>query len=141
MIILIDFLYLFAGTLIYNSVGLSILDIFVGIFATISTIMHLRSLMKSAHFVKIVRAFFLQKFNHRLKWRQVLPLFNMWFMGVILGNCLATVGAIMKLIIAFKVGTLSLYCLIYKWSYQSCCVEDGDLECFRFAPLRRKRAS
>ena len=66
--------------------------------------MHLRSLMKSAHFAKIVRAFFMQKFKYRLKWREILPLFNMWFMGVILGNCLATVGAIMRLIIFFKVG-------------------------------------
>lgn len=90
------------GSYVYNSVGLNVLDIFVGIFATISTILHLRSLVKSAHFAQIVRAFFLQKFNYRLKWKQVLPLFNLWFTAVILGNCLATVGALMKLTIAFK---------------------------------------
>ena len=97
------------GSYVYNSVGLNVLDIFVGIFATISTILHLRSLVKSAHFAQIVRAFFLQKFNYRLKWKQVLPLFNLWFTAVILGNCLATVGALMKLTIAFKVCCTRIY--------------------------------
>ena len=94
----------FTGNIsIYSSIGLSILDIFVGVFATISTIMHLRSLVKSAHFAQIVRTFFQQKFNHKLKWKQILPLFNMWFVAVILSNCLATVGALLRLIIAFRV--------------------------------------
>lgn len=92
----------FGNISIYSSIGLSILDIFVGVFATISTIMHLRSLVKSAHFAQIVRTFFQQKFNHKLKWKQILPLFNMWFVAVILSNCLATVGALLRLIIAFR---------------------------------------
>ena len=90
----------------YNSIGLNILDGFVGIFATISTIMHIRSLVKSTHFAQMVRAFFLQKFSIRLKWRRhLLPLFNLWFTGVILGNCLATVGALMKLILSLNVSS------------------------------------
>jgi mucolipin 3 len=92
----------------YNMIGLEALDILVGIFATISTIMHLRSLVKSAYFAQIVRAFFLQKFSYRLKWKHLMPLFNLWFTGVILGNCLATVGALLRLIISFEPSTDSM---------------------------------
>ena len=97
------------GGFVYSSVGLAALDIFVAVFATISTILHVRSLIKSAHFIQMVRAFFQQRFNYRLKWKQVAPLLNGWFAGVIMGNSLATVGALMRLIIAFKVHMCSYY--------------------------------
>jgi len=68
--------------------GTTALDGLVIFFAVISIIQCLRSLLSSWKLSRTVRVFFKLKFDYHLKWRHVVPLYNIWFVGVIVSNLL-----------------------------------------------------
>ena len=78
------------------------------IFALISTVQCIVSLVKSAYFAKMVKAFFIRKFKYRLKFHQVLPLFNLWFIMVVISNILVIVGSVMKILLSLNVRFVSI---------------------------------
>jgi len=46
--------------------------------------------------------FFKLKFDYHLKFRQVVPLYNIWFGGVIISNLLVLIGYVLKLIVSYS---------------------------------------
>ena len=102
------------GTSFDNSNWIAALDGVVIFISIVSLVQCVRSLVNSWHLAVIVRRFFKSKFdNFRLKFRQLVPLFNLWHVGVISSNALVIVGSILKLLISYNVSTspLSLYSL------------------------------
>ncbi|CAI8007043.1 Mucolipin-3 [Geodia barretti] len=89
-------------------IGLELLTSLSEYLRPSSTIMHLRFPSQASLLCPDSAGLLLQKFSYRLKWKHLMPLFNLWFTGVILGNCLATVGALLRLIIFFEPSTDSM---------------------------------
>lgn len=81
------------------------MDAVVMFFAVVSIAQCVRSLFSSWSLSRDVRTFFLEKFDYRLKYHQIVPLYNMWFIGVIISNVLVLVGCILKLLMAYNVST------------------------------------
>ena len=79
------------------------LDIIVMVSAVISIFQCVRSIISSWHLQREVTSFFNKKFLYRLKCHQILPLYNMWFLLVIVSNMLVLVGSLLKLLIAYDV--------------------------------------
>ena len=102
-----------AGTSFDNSGWVAGLDGIVIFFSIISLVQCVRSLINSWHLAIVVRRFFISKFdNFRLKFRQLVPLFNLWHLGVIISNALVIVGSVLKLLISYNVSILSLSLLL-----------------------------
>ena len=94
------------GTSFDNSNWIAALDGVVIFISIVSLVQCVRSLVNSWHLAVIVRRFFKSKFdNFRLKFRQLVPLFNLWHVGVISSNALVIVGSILKLLISYNVST------------------------------------
>ncbi|XP_011405686.2 PREDICTED: mucolipin-2-like isoform X2 [Amphimedon queenslandica] len=91
----------YRGSTQHDSVLLAVLGSLVLLFTIISTAQCIRSLVTSARFTKRVKNFFLKHFNYKLSLSEYLPLYNVWFMGVICSNVLVVVGTIMFLFTAF----------------------------------------
>lgn len=103
-------LHVFPGTSFDNSSWVAVLDGVVILFSIVSLIQCGRSLLNSWHLAIVVKRFFKHKFdNFRLKLRQLVPLFNLWHVGVIISNALVIVGSVLKLLISYNVSvSLSL---------------------------------
>ena len=86
----------------------TVLDFFVLLSAIVSTVLCSRSLAGSFRLQRLASKFFLETYEYRLKWRDSLPLYNRWFVGVILSNVLAMLGSLMKIILSYKVCVLKL---------------------------------
>jgi len=78
------------------------------VFALISTVQCIVSLVKSAYFAKMVKAFFIKKFNCKLKFHHLLPLFNLWFIMVVISDILVIVGSVMKILLSLNVRFVSI---------------------------------
>ena len=78
------------------------------VFALISTLQCTVSLVKSAYFAKMVKAFFIRKFKCKLKFHHLLPLFNLWFIMVVISNILVIVGSVMKILLSLNVRFVSI---------------------------------
>ena len=92
-----------SGGAIFSIAGITTVDTIVMIFAVFSMIQCIRSLVKSLHFAKIVKTFFIKKYNYKLKFHQVLPLFNLWFLMVVISNLLVLVGSLIKILLNLNV--------------------------------------
>ena len=100
----LSFPHFCTGTSFDNSDWVAALDVVVIIISIISLAQCVRSLVNSWHLAVQVRRFFKSKFdNFRLKFRQLVPLFNLWHVGVISSNALVIVGSILKLLISYNV--------------------------------------
>ena len=103
--------FLSSGGAIFSIAGITTVDTVVMIFAVFSMIQCIRSLVKSLHFAKIVKTFFIKKYNYKLKFHQVLPLFNLWFLMVVVSNLLVLVGSLIKILLNLNVRC----CTIQVW--------------------------
>ncbi|XP_064385515.1 mucolipin-3-like [Halichondria panicea] len=79
----------------------TIVDSLVIVVSILSIILCGRSIASSFVLTNKVRRFFIVKFDWKLKLKHFFPLFNMWFVGIIVSNGLVVVGSIMKLTIAY----------------------------------------
>lgn len=89
---------------LYVDNRVTVLDCLVILSAIVSTVLCGRSLTNSFRFQRRASKFFFEIYEYRLKWRDSLPLFNMWFVGVIASNVLAMLGSVMKIILTYWVG-------------------------------------
>ena len=83
------------------------------VFVLISTIQCILSLVKSAYFSRLVKAFFIRKFKYKLKFHQVLPLFNLWFIMVIISNVLVIAGTVIKILLSLNVRVCIVVCYTF----------------------------
>ncbi|KAL5506145.1 hypothetical protein EMCRGX_G007724 [Ephydatia muelleri] len=86
----------------YVNAGITALDCLVLLSSSLSTLVCVRSLIRTFYFQKKLRCFFKQKYNYGLKWKDSLPLFNMWFVGVLISSALAIIGSLMKVILSYQ---------------------------------------
>ncbi|KAL5506143.1 hypothetical protein EMCRGX_G007720 [Ephydatia muelleri] len=86
---------------LYVDNRVTVLDCLVILSAIVSTVLCGRSLTNSFRFQRRASKFFFEIYEYRLKWRDSLPLFNMWFVGVIASNVLAMLGSVMKIILTY----------------------------------------
>ena len=86
----------------YVNGWITALDCLVLLSSILSTIICGRSLIRSFYLKREVGYFFKQKFGYKLKWKDFTPLFNMWFVGVIISSALAMLGSFMKIILSYQ---------------------------------------
>ena len=55
-----------------------------------------------------MRNFFRKHYEYKLSLSQYLPLYNWWFVGVVISNFLVTVGTILFLLTSYKVVVLDI---------------------------------
>ena len=90
----------------YVNAGITALDCLVLLSSSLSILVCVRSLIRTFYFQKKLRCFFKQKYNYSLKWKDSLPLFNMWFVGVLISSALAIIGSLMKVILSYQASFL-----------------------------------
>lgn len=88
---------------VYMDVGTMVVDSLVILISVISIFLCVRSLIYSVYLCSIVRAFFIRKFNWRLRAKHFLSLFHWWFVMIIVSNVLVVAGTIMKIYISHTV--------------------------------------
>ena len=96
----------------YVNAGITALDCLVLLSSSLSTLVCVRSLIRTFYFQKKLRCFFKQKYNYGLKWKDSLPLFNMWFVGVLISSALAIIGSLMKVILSYQASFLKHFVYI-----------------------------
>lgn len=90
------------ATGIYDNKQITVLESFVLLFLLLSTIQCVRSIIKAARFTKEVRKFFRKHYNYRLRISEYTPLYNWWFVIVVISNVLVALGTILFLITQYE---------------------------------------
>ena len=99
----------------YVNAGITALDCLVLLSSIFSTYVCGRSLIRTFYFRRELCFFFKQKYSYSLKWKDSLPLFNMWFVGVIISSALAMLGSLMKIILSYQACVLQCI-LLFKFT-------------------------
>ena len=98
----------------------TVVDGLVIFISVVSIFLCARSLLYSVYLCKTVFTFFIKKFSWRLKAKHLVPLFNLWFVGLIVSNGLVLVGSIMKLVISYTVSLCIALSPYITGVYSSC---------------------
>ena len=106
----------------YVNAGITALDCLVLLSSSLSTLVCVRSLIRTFYFQKKLRCFFKQKYNYSLKWKDSLPLFNMWFVGVLISSALAIIGSLMKVILSYQASFLRHFVYINAHTHYALCM-------------------
>ena len=53
-----------------------------------------------------MKRYFKKWFNYKLKMSEYLPMYNLWFVGAIVGNILVALGSILKTLVWYQVGVV-----------------------------------